>query len=111
MSWRRLNVQVMPSAEMVGRALAPEGRSFQSYNLLRKTSRGRRIAPVPSSTSIALFPEVRGESAPAMDFATSRWHRYSTVILGPRPPWGQAPEGFGEPGPGARLRGHGMIGR
>src|SRR5713226_6708439 len=78
--------------------------SFQSYNLLRKTSRGRRTAPVPSSTSIALFPEVRGESAPAMDFATSRWHRYSTVILGPRPPWGQAPEGFRKPGPRCPAR-------
>src|SRR5713226_4173477 len=75
--------------------------SFQSYNLLRKTSRGRRIAPVPSSTSIALFPEVRGESAPAMDFAISRWHRLLHGHLGAwtpprsrsrglravRPPW------------------------
>ena len=45
---------------------------------------------MPSSTSIALFPEVRGESAPATDFAISRWHRYSMLILGLLAPSGQA---------------------
>jgi hypothetical protein len=39
----------------------------------------------PTSTSIALFPVARGESAPATDPAIWRWPRYSMLIFGVEP--------------------------